>query len=172
MEIAFRRVIVALDNNKIIRKFNILEAMYMLTRAWAQVLTNTIVNCFKNAEVSATLQIEGINDSDKPFSDLKYQIDELTRILELTWWAYVLLPTLFTNFSVVIAMLLYYGQTECHLQVRAGEHIRTSPLTGRRVNNNRKTSVKDHCLLSGHVCVHLMILQSRIMSHTSSNVWL
>ena len=30
--------------------------------------------------------------------------------------------------------------------------ISTSPLTGKRVNNNKKSSVKDHCLLSGHVC--------------------
>ena len=28
----------------------------------------------------------------------------------------------------------------------------TSPLTGKRVNNNKKSFVKDHCLLSGHVC--------------------
>ena len=27
-----------------------------------------------------------------------------------------------------------------------------SPLTGERVNNSTKSSVKDHCLLSGHVC--------------------
>ena len=46
----------------------------------------------------------------------------------------------------------YYGETERHLKVRAGEHISTSPLTGKRVNNNKKSSVKDHCLLSGHVC--------------------
>ena len=39
-----------------------------------------------------------------------------------------------------------------HLKVRAGEHISTFPLTGKSVNNNKKSSVKDHCLLSGHVC--------------------
>ena len=27
-----------------------------------------------------------------------------------------------------------------------------SPLTGQRVYNNKKSSVKDHCLLLGHVC--------------------
>ena len=27
-----------------------------------------------------------------------------------------------------------------------------SPLRGKRVNNSKKSSVKDHCLLSGHVC--------------------
>ena len=42
--------------------------------------------------------------------------------------------------------------TERHLKVRAGEHISMSPLTRKRVNNNKKSSVKDHCLLSGHVC--------------------
>ena len=26
------------------------------------------------------------------------------------------------------------------------------PLTGKSVNNNKKSSVKDSCLLSGHVC--------------------
>ena len=27
-----------------------------------------------------------------------------------------------------------------------------SPLMGKRVNNNKKSSVKDHCLLSGNMC--------------------
>ena len=47
--------------------------------------------------------------------------------------------------------ITYYSETERHLKVRAGEHISTSPLTGKRVHNNKKSSVKDHCLLSGHV---------------------
>ena len=47
--------------------------------------------------------------------------------------------------------ITYYGQTECHLKVRAGEHISMSPLMGKRVIN-KKSSVKDHCLLSGHAC--------------------
>ena len=48
--------------------------------------------------------------------------------------------------------ITYYGQTELHLKIRAGEHTTKSPLTGKRVNNNKNSSVKDHCLLSGHVC--------------------
>ena len=48
--------------------------------------------------------------------------------------------------------ITYYGETERHLKVRTGEHISTSLITGKRVNNNKKPSVKDHCLLSGHVC--------------------
>ena len=48
--------------------------------------------------------------------------------------------------------ITYYGETERHLKVTAGEHISTSPLTGKRVNNNKKSSIEDHCLLSGHVC--------------------
>ena len=51
----------------------------MLTRAWDQVLTTTIVNCFKKAKISAASQIEAINDSDNPFNDLKYQLDKLRR---------------------------------------------------------------------------------------------
>ena len=48
--------------------------------------------------------------------------------------------------------ITYYGETERHLKVRASEHISTCPLTGKRVMKNKKSSVKDHCLLSGHVC--------------------
>ena len=48
--------------------------------------------------------------------------------------------------------ITYYDETERHLKVRAGEHISTSWLTRKRVNNNKKSSVKGHCLLSGHVC--------------------
>ena len=42
-----------------------------------------------------------------------------------------------------------YDETERHLKVRAGEDISK---TEKRGNNNKKSSVKDHCLLSGHVC--------------------
>ena len=51
------------------------------------------------------------------------------------------------NFSIT-----YYGETERHLKVRAGEHISMSSLTGKRVNNNKKCSVKDQYFLSGQVC--------------------
>ena len=47
--------------------------------------------------------------------------------------------------------ITYYGETARHLKVRAGERISTSPLMGKRVHNNKKSSVKDHWLLSGHV---------------------
>ena len=48
--------------------------------------------------------------------------------------------------------ITYYGETERHIEVCAGEHISTSPLTGKRIGSNKKSSVKDHCLLSGLVC--------------------
>ena len=47
--------------------------------------------------------------------------------------------------------VIYYGETEIHLKVRAGEHISKSPLTGKSVNNNKKSSVKDCRLLSSHI---------------------
>ena len=53
--------------------------MYMLARAWDQVSTTTIVDCFKKSKISATSQIEAINDCNNQFCDPKYQLDELTR---------------------------------------------------------------------------------------------
>ena len=48
--------------------------------------------------------------------------------------------------------IIYYHETERHLKVRAGEHISTFPLTGNNVNNNKKSSITDHCFLSRHIC--------------------
>lgn len=53
--------------------------MCMSARTWDEVLTTTIVNCFKIAKILATLQIGAINDSIYPFSYLKYWLDELIR---------------------------------------------------------------------------------------------
>ena len=47
--------------------------------------------------------------------------------------------------------ITYYGQTERHLNVRSGEHLSLSSLTDKRVNNNKKSAVKDHCLFFNHV---------------------
>ena len=54
--------------------------------------------------------------------------------------------------------ITYYGKTERNLKVRAGEHISKSPLKGKRNNNNKKSSVKNHCLLPGHVCSFEILL--------------
>ena len=48
--------------------------------------------------------------------------------------------------------MTYYGETdERHLNVRSGEHLSLSALTDKRVNNNKKSMVKDHCLFFNHV---------------------
>ena len=59
-----------------------------------------------------------------------------------------LCPHLIYKFPCSNYTVTYYGKTERHLKVRAGEHI-----TGQRINNNKKSSIKDYCLLSGHVCL-------------------
>ena len=47
--------------------------------------------------------------------------------------------------------ITYYGETERHLNMRSGEHLSLSALTGKRVNNNKKLAVKDHCLFFNQV---------------------
>ena len=69
------------------------------------------------------------------------------------------------KFLCSICNITCYGKTECHLKVRAGEHISMSPLTRKRVNNNKKSSVKDHCLLSGHVCLFDDFTMLSFVSH-------
>ena len=44
----------------------------------------------------------------------------------------------------------YYGETERHLKIRAGEHLSISALTNKRVNNNKRSAIKDHCIFHNH----------------------
>ena len=46
--------------------------------------------------------------------------------------------------------ITYYCETELHLNVRSRKHLSLSALPGKRVNNNKKSAVKDHCLFFNH----------------------
>ena len=67
-------------------------------------------------------------------------------------------------------IITYYGKTERHLKFRDGEHISTSPLTGKGsiTTKNLPLKITAFCLVT---CVHLRILLSWIMSHTRLNGW-
>ena len=47
--------------------------------------------------------------------------------------------------------ITYYNESERHLNAKSGEHFSLSALTGKRVNNNKKSAVKDHYLFFNHV---------------------
>ena len=40
----------------------------------------------------------------------------------------------------------YYGETDSHLRVRAGEHIGLSPLTFKKCKPSKESAVRDHLL--------------------------
>ena len=67
--------------------------------------------------------------------------------------------------------ITYNNETERHLKVKAYKDIGTSPFTGKRINNNKISSVKGPCLLQV-TCIHFMVLPLWIMSHRILNVWL
>ena len=45
----------------------------------------------------------------------------------------------------------YYGETCRHLNVRVGEHLGISPLTGKKSKARKTTAVKDHMLFCDHI---------------------
>ena len=53
------------------------------------------------------------------------------------------------KFSYSRCNATYYGITECHLNVRSGEHIGSSALTGNRVAC-KPSAISDHLLLHEH----------------------
>ena len=44
-----------------------------------------------------------------------------------------------------------HGETERHLNIRPGEYLSLSAITSKRVNNSKKSAVKDHCLFFNHL---------------------
>ena len=44
----------------------------------------------------------------------------------------------------------YYGESERHFFVRASEQLGMTPLTGKRVNNSKKSAIFEHILLKSH----------------------
>ena len=60
--------------------------------------------------------------------------------------SYIVYKCLCSNCNIT-----YFGETERHINVRSGDHLSLSALTGKRVNNNKKAAVKDHCLFFNHV---------------------
>ena len=63
--------------------------------------------------------------------------------------------------------IFYYCENMHHLKLRVGEDIGIFALTTKRVNNNKKSAIKDHCLLSGHVCSSDDFI---VMNHTNLKV--
>ena len=54
------------------------------------------------------------------------------------------------KFSCSSCNASYYGKTERHLNIRSGEHIGLSPLTGNRVACKPSSAISDHLLLHEH----------------------
>ena len=52
-------------------------------------------------------------------------------------------PHLVYKFLCSNCNITYYDETERHLNVRSGEHLSLSALTGKHVDNNKKSAVKD-----------------------------
>ena len=56
-------------------------------------------------------------------------------------------PELFTNFSVVSAMLPINSKTKRHFMVRMCEHLGTFPVNGGRVTGDNGSAIKGHLLV-------------------------
>ena len=75
---SIKKLIEAIEKNKPLPEFSIIDAMQMLDVAWGKVTTTTVVNCFENAGISNEKQSEALLDADNPFKDLQEQFDKLS----------------------------------------------------------------------------------------------
>ena len=63
-----------------LEKISLLHKMQMLVSAWNAFITETIVNCFRKAGISAENQDAAITEEDDPFKDLHDEIDALRTV--------------------------------------------------------------------------------------------
>ena len=75
--LSVRKLIEAIEKNKPLPEFSILDAMRMLDVAWEKVTKETVVNCFAKAGISKEKQVESLSEADDPFKDLQEQLDKL-----------------------------------------------------------------------------------------------
>ena len=77
MSLSVRKLIEAIEKNKPLPEFSILDAMRMLDVAWGKLTKETVVNCFAKAGISKEKQVESLSEADDPFKDLQEQLDKV-----------------------------------------------------------------------------------------------
>ena len=75
--LSVRKLIEAIEKNKPLPEFSILDAMRMLDVSWGKVTKEAVVNCFAKAGISKEKQVESLSEADDPFKDLQEQLDKL-----------------------------------------------------------------------------------------------
>jgi len=70
----------ALEKKEPCPKISILQAMKILADSWEVVTKETIINCFRKAGITPTVQQAAIADSDDPFKDLEESLNELRQV--------------------------------------------------------------------------------------------
>ena len=103
-------------------------------------LRSRLHNCFNTTLAQCNVKV--IFQSKNRLSDLFRFKDSIPKELR----SHIVYKFLCSNCNVT-----YYSETERHLNVRSGEHLSLSALTGKRDHNNKKLTVKDHCLFFNHV---------------------
>ena len=103
-------------------------------------LRSRLYNCFNKTLPQCKIKV--IFQSKNRLSNLSRFKDSIPEELR----SHIVYKFLRSNCNIT-----YYRETERHLNVRSREHLSLSALTGKRVNNNKKSAVKDHCSFFNHV---------------------
>ena len=103
-------------------------------------LRSRLYNCFNKTLPQCNIKV--IFQSKNRLSDLFRLKGSISKELR----SHIVYKFLCSNCNIT-----YYGETERQLNVRSGERLSLSALTGKRVNNNKKSTVKDHYLFFNHV---------------------
>ena len=98
-------------------------------------LKRKLQTCFRNSLPQCNIKI--ILKSTNRLSSLFHFKDVIPKAMK---------SHLIYKFSCNSCNAIYYGKTERHINVRAGEHIGLSPLTGNRIKC-KPSAISDHLLL-------------------------
>ncbi|XP_057290147.1 uncharacterized protein LOC130612813 [Hydractinia symbiolongicarpus] len=79
--VAVKKLIHALEKKMLLPTFSILNAMFMLKKAWDAVPNASFTNCFRKADISVEAAESAVNNDDNPFVCLETDDEEMYETL-------------------------------------------------------------------------------------------
>ena len=108
-----------------------------------------------NLSLATRIRLKNSSNKHLPFCKIRVIFKSTTRLSNFCCFKdkvpFNLRSSIVYKFSCVRFNATYYGETCQHLNIRVGEHLGISPLTGKKSKGKTTTAIKDHMLFCDHV---------------------
>ena len=122
-----------------------------------------------NLSLAIRIRLKNSSNKHLPFCKIRVIFKSTTRLSNFCCFKdkvpFSLRSSIVYKFSCVRFNATYYGETCQHLNIRVGEHLGISPLTGKKSKGKTTIAIKDHMLFCDHV-VSLKVFKILVSSNS------